>query len=96
MAILTGTQDGSNEVEVRIKRWPENTYFEEHIKIGDREKVNATSCDRYIVPEPGTQYYIEVVLKAGYNFNCQEVQVELFFPGVKKEVSKLRIYSQGP
>ncbi|EPE29873.1 hypothetical protein GLAREA_01033 [Glarea lozoyensis ATCC 20868] len=96
MAILSGRADGSNEVEVRVKRWPEDTYFEEYIKTGDREKATATACERYIVPEPGKQYIIEVVLKAGYDFNCQEVRIELFFPGIEKEVSKLRIFYPGP
>ena len=92
MAILSGTNDGSNEIEVRVKKWPENTCFEEHIKIGDREKANARSCERYIVPEAGKQYKIEIILKAGYQWDFQQLRVELFFPNIEKPVSYERIY----
>jgi len=89
MAILT--QD-ENEIEVRIKRHPEKTYFAEHVKVGDREKPGATSCERYIVPEPGATYSIEVTLKKGYAFGgCEAVNANLFVPGFCHRVSKATV-----
>jgi hypothetical protein len=85
MAILS---QEFNQVEVRIRRHPQNTYFDEYVKVGDREKANATSCDRYIIPEPGQVYTIEVTLKKGYHFgNWSRVSAALFLPGVKKLIS---------
>jgi hypothetical protein len=57
MAILS---QQINQVEVRIRRHPQNTYFDEYVKVGDREKTDATSCNRYIIPEPGQMYTIEL------------------------------------
>ena len=70
MAIL---KCGNDEYEVRIKRYPEKTYFDEYVKTGDREKSSATSCDRYIVGEDGVRYTIEVTLKKGFTFGEFEV-----------------------
>jgi hypothetical protein len=85
MAILS--HDG-NEVEVNIKRHPQQTYFDEYVKVGDREKRGAESCERYIVPEPGTMYTIEVTLKRGFRFgSCQCVEVSLWLPGQDRETS---------
>jgi hypothetical protein len=79
MAILT--QD-DNKIEVRIKRLSDGTYFDEYVKIGDREKPDAVNYERYIVPEPGTMYEIEVTLKKGYRLNgCNGVMAQLIFPG---------------
>ena len=79
MVILT--QD-DNQSEVRIKRQPEGSYFDEYVKVGDREKGNAQSYDRYIIPEPGVTYTIEITLKKGYQFyGCQGVMAVLVFPG---------------
>jgi hypothetical protein len=41
MAILKG---GNDEYEVRIKRYPKRTYFEEIFKICDWEKLGAKEC----------------------------------------------------
>jgi len=85
MAILS---QEFNQVEVRVRRHPQNTYFDEYVKVGDREKTNAASCDRYIVPEPGQMYTIEVTLKKGYHFgNWSRVGAGLFLPGVNKPIS---------
>lgn len=71
-----------NQVEVRIKRYPEGTYFDEYIKVGDREKRDATTCERYIIPEPGVTYTIEVTLKKGYQFGkCNDVTASLRLSG---------------
>ncbi|KAH8755874.1 hypothetical protein F5882DRAFT_482007 [Hyaloscypha sp. PMI_1271] len=79
MAILKG---GNDEYKVRIKRYPEKTYFDEYIKTGEREKTAATTCKRYIVGEDGVKYTIEVTLKKGFmfgEFHC--VQAQLNVPG---------------
>jgi len=65
MAIL---KDGTDEYEVRIKRYPDKTYFDEYVTLSEREEVKARKCDRYIVGEEGVTYSIEVTLKAGFNF----------------------------
>jgi hypothetical protein len=53
MAIL---KSGNDEYEVRIKRYPEKTYFDEYIKTVEREKKAATTCKRYIVGGDGVRY----------------------------------------
>jgi hypothetical protein len=89
MAILSL---GPNKVEVRIRRHPQNTSFDEYVKVGDREKTDATSCDRYIIPEPGQIYTIEVTLKRGYNFGKADcVSASLCLLGVAKPISALQI-----
>jgi hypothetical protein len=89
MAILS---QQINEVEVRIRRHPQNTYFDEYVKVGDREKTDATLCNRYIIPEPGQMYTIEVTLKRGYNFgNAGHVSASLCLPGVENPISTLQI-----
>jgi len=89
MAILSL---GPNTVKVCIRRHPQNTYFNEYVKIGDQEKTDATSCNRYIIPEPGQMYTIEVTLKRGYNFgNAGSVSASLCLPGVAKPISALQI-----
>jgi hypothetical protein len=89
MAILSL---GPNKVEVCIRRHPQNTSFDEYVKVGDREKTDATSCDRYIIPEPGQIYTIEVTLKRGYNFGKADcVSASLCLLGVAKPISALQI-----
>jgi hypothetical protein len=82
-----------NQVEVRIRRHPENTYFDEYVKVGDREKTDATACDRYIIPEVGQMYTIEVTLKRGYNFgNTNAVRASLHLPGGTRAISAKSIF----
>jgi hypothetical protein len=84
MAILS---EGDDQYEVRIKRYPDKTYFDEHIKVGDREKPNAQSCERYIVGEEKITYTIELILHKGFNFGKYEfVRMQLWFHGQKQEV----------
>ena len=86
MAIL---KSGSDEYEVRIKRYPEKTYFDEYVKTGDREEPSATSCDRYIVGEDGVRYTIEVTLKKGFSFgDYGVVRARLFIPGHEVSISE--------
>ncbi|KAF7935425.1 uncharacterized protein EAE97_008332 [Botrytis byssoidea] len=63
MAILK-TELG--EVEVRIKRYPDDTYYDEYIKVEGKEKSTDIERERYIVAEPDTTFYIEVTLKEGF------------------------------
>src|SRR6187402_1243823 len=82
-----------NQVEVRIKRHPGNTFFKEYVKVGDRENPDATSCNRYIVPEPGAMFTVEVTLKRGYQFgNCRAVRALLYLDGHEKDISRLNIF----
>lgn len=66
MAILK-TEQG--DIEVRIKRHPDDTYYDEYIKVEDKDKDFDESCERYIIPEPGTTYSIETTLKNGFCFD---------------------------
>jgi hypothetical protein len=85
MAIL---KCGNDEYEVRIKRYPEKTYFDEYVKTGDREKSSAIACDRYIIGEDGVRYTIEVTLKKGFTFGeFDRVQAQLFVSGHKRSTS---------
>jgi hypothetical protein len=89
MAIL---KSGGDEYEVRIKKYPEKTYFDEYIKTGDREEPSDTSCDRYIIGEDGVRYTIEVTLKKGFSFgNYDVVQAQLFIPGQEKGICSTNI-----
>jgi hypothetical protein len=86
MAIL---KNGNNEYEVRIKRYPEKTYFDEYVKTGDREEPWAMSCDRYIVGEDGVRYTIEVTLKKRFSFGDYEVvRAKLYIPGHEDSISE--------
>jgi len=85
MAILT---QGKNQVEVRIKREPEGTYFDEFVKVGDAAP-NIRTCEHYIVGEPGVTCSIEITLKAGYDFGeCENVKVWLFTHGRQEVVAQ--------
>lgn len=78
----------TNQVEVRIKRYPQSTYFDKNVKAGDDEKRDASSCERYIAPEAGQMYTVETTLKKGYQFgNCKIVQAALYLPGFGAPVS---------
>src|SRR6266536_3715503 len=89
MAILTLL---GNEYDVRIKRHP-NAYFDEYVKTGNRDKNNATQCDRYIVGEEGVTYKIEATLKKGFTFSiCTGFRVKLMFPGQQEAVSYICIH----
>ncbi len=90
MAILTLL---GNEYDVRIKRHP-NAYFDEYVKTGNRDKNNATQCDRYIVGEEGVTYKIEATLKKGFTFSiCTGFRVKLMFPGQQEAVSYICIHT---
>jgi len=79
MAILS---EEGNEYEVRIQRNRDYTYFEEYVKVGDRERLGALSCERYIVGEPGTSYRIKVIVKKGFKWgNYEAVEAQFGFPG---------------
>jgi len=85
MAIL---MEEGNEYEVRVKRVPQGTYFKEYVKIGDREQVESTRCDRYIVAEPGQQYEIEINIRKGFHWGeYQRVRARLFLPGFEQRVA---------
>ncbi|KAI9649998.1 hypothetical protein NHQ30_000011 [Ciborinia camelliae] len=87
MAILNTTQ---GQVEVRIKRYPDHTYYDEYIKVERKEEELDDTRERYIVAEAGTTYYIEVTLKEDFNFGeYNHIQAALFFPGRKKHISSI-------
>lgn len=88
MAILTRDE---SQIEVKIKKHSDETYFEEYVKVGDREKPDATSCERYIVPEPGVTFTIEVTLKKGFVFGKYTVvRAYLYVPGFKQWVARAK------
>lgn len=75
MAILTQAE---NQIEVKIIRRPDNTYFDEHVDTEEPDIPDATGYVRYLVGEPGQNFGIEVKLKKGYNFG-RAVGVEASF-----------------
>ncbi|PVH79765.1 hypothetical protein DL98DRAFT_655164 [Cadophora sp. DSE1049] len=90
MAIL---KDGNDTYEVRIKRYPDGTYFDEHIKVEEREKPDATISTRYIVGEAGMRYTIEFTLREGFDFGeYDRVQALLCFPGMKSHICHLDVF----
>lgn len=90
MAIL---KEGNDEYQVRIKRYPEKTYFDEYVKTNGREVPGSRRCDRYIVGEGGVRYTIEVTLKEGFDFGTySQVQVQLGLPRHNDTVSFKDIY----
>ncbi|CCD56058.1 predicted protein [Botrytis cinerea T4] len=92
MAILNTTQ---GEVEVRIKRYPDNTYYDEYIKVERKELASDTMRTRYIVAEPDTIYYIEVTLEAGFDFGEYElISANLYFSDQVNHISAT--YFQNP
>lgn len=92
MAILNTTQ---GEVEVRIKRYPDNTYYDEYIKVERKELASDTIRTRYIVAEPDTIYYIEVTLEAGFDFGEYElISANLYFSDQVNHISAT--YFQNP
>jgi hypothetical protein len=52
----------ANGYEVRVKRHPERTYFEEHVKMERRERLWDHERERYIIGESGAKFTIEVTL----------------------------------
>ncbi|KAF7865785.1 hypothetical protein EAF04_005950 [Stromatinia cepivora] len=88
MLILNTKQD---DVEVPIKRYPDDTYHDEYIKVEDKEDHSDKKRERYIVAEPGTTYYIEFGLKKGYDFGEYSlIKARLFFPGRDQAISRFK------
>lgn len=87
MVILS---DEGNEYEVRIIRRPQSTYFDEHVKVGDRLSPEATECERYIVGEPGQTYAVEVTIKKGFQWGkFDAIGAHLMFDGVVASTSMM-------
>ena len=75
------------QIEVVVVKHPDGTIYEEHVKLGEREKPDAKECDRYIVGEPGAKFYIKVKPLKGFNFGkCKWVSVRLLVPGLPAEL----------
>jgi hypothetical protein len=90
MAILFDVE--ANEYEVRIKRYPEGTYFEEHVKTERRERDWDQDRERYIIGESGAKFTIEVTLRKGFYFvEYDVVQAQLFLPGRDDSVTRIHI-----
>jgi len=85
MAIL---KDGTDEYEVRIKRYPDGTYFDEYVSTREREKSEVRNCDRFIIGEGDVTYTIDMTLKKGFNFvGYSHVRARLYIPGQEDSVS---------
>jgi len=83
----------ANQYEVRIKRYPEGTYFDEHVKTKHREWDCDDERERYIIGESGVKFTIEVTLRKGFYFGGYDyVQAQLFLPGRDESVSCIEIY----
>jgi hypothetical protein len=78
MVVLTADDLGS--VEVRLKKYPleNDSYFEEYVKVGDRDGMT-NSKYRYVIAEAESEYCIEVAVKAGFKLDENtHVLVEVF------------------
>jgi hypothetical protein len=83
----------ANQYEVRIKRYPEGTYFEEHVKTKHREWDWDDDRERYIIGESGALFTIEVTLRKGFYFGKYDaVQALLFLPGRHDSVCHINMY----
>ncbi|KAG4436987.1 hypothetical protein IFR05_007525 [Cadophora sp. M221] len=92
MAILT---EAGNEYEVNVVRRPQNTKFEEYVKVGERESTSDRSRERYIVGEPGQTYAIEVAIKKGFSWGkYDQLEVGLLYPGMDCSVVMKLLHKQ--
>jgi hypothetical protein len=93
MAIL---KEGKDQYEVRIKRCPDETYFDEYIDFENREKPDATRCKRYIIGEEGKRFIVQATLHKGFDFGeYKKVQLQLWLPGMSYPVSSVDIKRPG-
>ncbi|KAF7889231.1 hypothetical protein EAF00_009531 [Botryotinia globosa] len=89
MAILK-TELG--EIEVRIKRYPEDTYHDEYIKVEGKEKSTDIDRERYIVAEPDTTFYIEVILEEGFKIGkYSSIDAFVHLPDRDKSISSIAL-----
>ncbi|KAF5871091.1 uncharacterized protein Bfra_007604 [Botrytis fragariae] len=95
MAILNTSQ---GEVEVRIKRYPDDTYYDEHIKVERKELASDVIRTRYIIAEPDTLYYIEVTLKPGFDTGGYDaIDAKLYFSDPGEQISSICFWQlKGP
>lgn len=92
MAILK-TELG--EVEVRIKRYPDDTYYDEYIKVESKEKSTDVRRERYIVAEPDTTFYIEVILKEGFKMSkYSSIEACVYVADTKEDISSITLLSR--
>ncbi|KAF7944478.1 hypothetical protein EAE96_010869 [Botrytis aclada] len=92
MAILNTSQ---GEVEVRIKRYPEDTYYDEHIKVEGKERKTDTERERYIIAEPGTTYYMEIILKKGFKIGkYSTIDARVYLPDREEHMSSIILLSK--
>jgi hypothetical protein len=70
------------EYEIRIKRYPEGTYFEEHVKTEVIDWYGDNERERYIIGESGTKFTVEVTLKKGFYFGDCDVRLSCFYQDV--------------
>lgn len=85
MVVLS--EDG-NEYEVRVRRAPQGTYFDERIKFGDPWETKDLTADRYIVAEPGQEYAVEVIVKKGMKWGpYKQISATMFFVNGEEAVA---------
>lgn len=95
MVIFTPNGPDGNKYEIRIKRHPENTYFDEYSEVRNREKLGARACTRFMVGEANTTYKIELKLHRGFEFgsyDCVQLRLLLPGPGPPKVMAKSTIH----
>ncbi|KAM3073395.1 hypothetical protein ACMFMG_004705 [Clarireedia jacksonii] len=87
MAILT---DKYGQIEVRIKRCADGTYFGEYVKT-EHKIEGHEGPERYIVMEPGATWSAEIIFQAGYSYeNCSSVDAFLRFPRHIQVISSVK------
>ncbi|KAE8450144.1 hypothetical protein EG329_006925 [Mollisiaceae sp. DMI_Dod_QoI] len=86
-------KQGDDQYEVRIKHFPNKTYFDDHIKVEAREKSGATKCERYIAVEEGEKFTIEITLHKGFDFGeYDRVHAQFWLPGQADTLSWINIF----
>lgn len=91
MAILRKDEGyGSDCLEVRIKKLPDQTYFEEF--EGSPEKPEAQRSDRYIPVESGAKWNVEFILRKRFQFGAYHcVHARLRVPGMDGNLATVNV-----
>jgi hypothetical protein len=73
---------GYGEVEVRIRKQPEDAYFEEHVKLNVACIADPNSCKIYVIREPVVTFSTEVTLKARFDLQIANTLPPIYMPMV--------------
>ena len=87
MAIL---KCGGNTYEVRIKRYPQGTYFDEYVTTESRIPAEVKTAERRIIGEADQMYTVELTIHEGFHFGVYDrVNFAIWLPGQSQEIAQL-------